>query len=312
VDEAVASRRFSPGTMVRAGDFLLRHDLTDAAVVAARDGVARCRGLLSAYVLGIRCAVEIRDEKWALACALNGVDSAVDPTPFYKTIVEIKSFDKSSDADMVAALEYLRERFPEETKWAERLAHIYFQKRDVGRALTVLGPAMAGDLGSVRLQSVVVAAEAARLDGDLACAVNILEAAYAMYPDRVSVLNNLVYYLAQEPETLPRARELLPALLDMGEESFAVLDTAAVVYMKSGQIDLAGEYMSRALKRVDEKSYGVSETRLNAAEILFRMGEYEKARDSLEAAMRSPDRSRDVDIGAQQLRERIEQQILER
>ena len=312
VEEAVAAKRFASGTMVRAGEFLLKQEVTDAAVTAARDAVARCRGLLSAYVLGLRCAVEIGDEKWALSCALNGVDNALDPTPFYKTIVEIKSLGRNSDADLVTALEYLRERFPDETQWAEQLAYIYFQKRDVGRALSVLGPAMAADLGSVRLQSVILAAEAARLHGDLPRAINILENAYAMYPDQLSVLNNLVYCLAQEPAHLPRAKELLPALLKMGEQSFAVLDTAAVVYFRSGQLDLANEYMSRALRRVDEKSYGVSETRLNAAEILFRMGEYEKARENLEAIRRYSDRSHEVEMGVRRLRERVEQQILGR
>jgi exosortase/archaeosortase family protein len=311
IEDAVASRRFSAGTLTRAGDFLLRKGWTAAAGVAARDAVGRARGLLAAYVLGLRCALQNGDEDWALSCALQGVDHASDPTPFYKTIVEIKALGRQTDQDMIAALEYLRERFPGETTWAEQLAHLYFQKRDAGRALSVLSPVLGANIGRVRLQSVVLAAEAARLEGNLDRAVGILENAYAMYPDNLNVLNNLVYYYAQNPEWIPRALALLDDLLEKAGNTFAVLDTAAVVYLRSGQLELANQYMNRALQRVDKDSYGASEIRLNAAEILYRLGQYERALDSLRLVRGNPDRSREVEEGARRLREKIEAKLME-
>jgi exosortase/archaeosortase family protein len=311
IEDAVASRRFSAGTMTRAGDFLLRKGWTEAATVAARDAVARARGLLEAYVLGLRCAVLNRDEDWALSCALQGIDHARDPSPFYKTVVELKASGRKTDQDMIAALEYLHERFPRETTWAEQLARIYFEKRDTGRALSILRPAMASDLGLARVQSLIVAAaEAARLEGDLNRAVEILEVAYALYPDNLNVLNNLVYSYAQKTEWLPQARALLDTLLEKAGNTFAVLDTAAVVYLRSGQLDLANQYMTQALERVDADSYAASEMRLNAAEILYRMGKYERALESLEHVRRDPDRSREVEEGVRRLRENIEAKLL--
>ncbi|MBN1557617.1 MAG: archaeosortase/exosortase family protein [Lentisphaerae bacterium] len=305
-----ARGRYAPGAMVRAGDFLLRAGMSDAAAAAARDAIKRGRGLVSAYVLGLRCALETGNRDWALACALNGVENALDPTPFYKTVVALKAAGGSSDADMVSALEFLRERFPDETQWSERLGQIYFEKRDAGRVLSVLQPAIEGDIKKVRVKSIMMAAEAARLEGDMTRAIGILERAHEMYPEKATILNNLIYYLAQNPATLPRARALLPELLEQGGEVFPVLDTAAVVYLRSGQLERAAGFMQRALAVIDERSYGVAEARLNAAEILYRLGRYESARQAVEAVRKTPNRSYEVDRRARALQEQIEEKLL--
>jgi Flp pilus assembly protein TadD len=126
-------------------------------------------------------------------------------------------------------------------------------------------------------------------------AVEILERGYAMYPDRVSILNNLVYSLANSPQTLARARGLLPKLLEMDSESFAVFDTAAVVYLRSGQLDQAKVHIKKALELLSEDEYSAMEVRLHEAEIQFRSGEYRKARKSLQALREDPRRSAVVD-----------------
>lgn len=300
---------FPAATMVRAGDFLLRRGLTDAAETAARAAVARGEGLVSAYMLGLRCALTLRNVAWALECAAGGSDHGLDPAPFYAIIVDLKSASRSSDADLFAALEHLRARFPEQTVWAEQLGFLYFQERDTKRALNVLEPALSGTRADKPgLTPLLLAAEAARLEGDHVKAVRILEEAYRLYPENPAVLNNLVYTLAQETASLPRARALLPALLDGKERSFVFLDTAAMVLMRSGQFQRAWEYMQEALAQMDPRHYAAPEVRLNAAELLLRLGRYAEARERLLALRRETRDSRLVDLKARQLLRQIEEE----
>ena len=306
IGDAVAFRRFAPGTIVRAGDYLLRCGLVSVASVAAADATERCRGLLTAYVLGFKCALHRRDLNRALSCALRGVENANDPAPFYKAIVLIKALKKSVDADMLAALEYLQERFSDDFRWSESLGFAYFQKGDVRRTLSVLAPIIRRDIRGIRVQSLLLAAESARLEGSGPKSRGILETAHALYPDKLSILNNLIYSLAQDRATVRRARELLPGLLRMGGESYAILDTAAVVYLRSGQLDRAREYSNRAMSLVGNRDYASLEVRLNAAEILFRSGQLQLARTRVESVRRARGRSRVVDLRARELLAEIE------
>ena len=306
IDDAVVSRRFAPGTIVRAGDYLLRCGLVPAASVAAADATERCRGLLTAYVLGFKCALHTRDLNRALSCALRGVESANDPAPFYKAIVLIKALKKSVDADMLAALEYLQERFPDDFRWSESLGLVYFQKGDVRRTLSVLAPIIRHDIRGIRVQSLLLAAEAARLEGRGPESRGILETARSLYPEKLSILNNLIYSLAQDRATLRRARELLPGLLRMGGESYAIMDTAAVVYLRSGQLDRAREYSNRAMSLVGDNDYASLEVKLNAAEILFRSGQLQLARARVRDIRQARSRSRVVDVRARELQSEIE------
>jgi tetratricopeptide (TPR) repeat protein len=136
-------------------------------------------------------------------------------------------------------------------------------------------------------------------------AVDILEMANAMYPERLSVLNNLVYSLAQNDQTLDKARMLLPRLLDMGGDSYAVLDTASTVYMRSGDTRRAREYMERALSTMKKDAYGASEVNLNAARLFFNAGDYEAARRKAEEVRNSPEAGRLVEAHARALLEQI-------
>jgi len=137
-------------------------------------------------------------------------------------------------------------------------------------------------------------------------AVNILESAYAMKPDELSVLNNLVYLLAQNPNTLSRAKALMPKLLDMGSDSFAVMDTAAIVYLRSGDLEKAQEWMSKARAAIKDNSYSAPEVRLNAAEILMRSGKYKEARESIQILRHNNSRTDYIDQKARGLLRDIE------
>jgi len=301
VSEAVEEKVFAPGTLVRAGDYLLSQRQPALAAALAREAIPKSRGLLPAHVLGLRTALVQGDARWAEACAINGVENAQDPTPFYKTLVDIKSARRQVDNDLLVALEYLQDQTDAEPRWAETLGRVYFQKGDMRRALSIFGSVMEGDTRGVSIQTLILAAEAARRDAKVDRAVRILEAAYAMQPDRMSVLNNLVYLLAQNPQTLARAQALMPRLLEIGSESFAVMDTAAIVYLRSGDLESAKVWMDKATAALKKDSYSANEVRLNAAELQMRRGEYEAARASIQALRQDATRTDFIDQRARSL-----------
>ncbi len=307
--DAIRKNRYCERTLVRAGDFCLRFDMLDAAVLAAKHAESRTEGYLPTRVLAIKCAVRQDDSKWATAAALAGAAEAEDPTPFFRAVVAIKASQQEQDADMVAALEYLSEKFPQETRWSEYLGNIYFDRGDPQRALTVLMPVVGSQFGDTRVRSLLVAAEAARLQDQLGKAVSILEAAYETYPERVSVLNNLIYVLAQRQETLPRAQELLPALLVLDNESYAVLDTAAVVHLRAGNLDAARGYLREAMRLLEGAEYSVHEVYLHEAELLYRSGDYGAAKKRIEALRRMPGMSQFVDLRCRDLLQAVEKEL---
>jgi len=301
VVSAVGSDTFAPGTLVRAGDYLLSQRQPALAAMLARAAIPKSRGLLSAHVLGLRTALVQGDARWAQACAINGVENAQDPTPFYKTLVDIKAARRQVDNDLLVALEYLQDQADAEPRWAETLGRVYFQKGDMRRALSIFSSVLEGDTKGVSIQTLILAAEAARRDEKVDRAIRILEAAYVIQPERLSVLNNLVYLLAQSSQTLPRAQALMPRLLEIGSESFAVMDTAAIVYLRSGDIEKAKLWMDKATAALKQDSYSANEVKLNAAELQMRRGEYEAARESIQALRQDATRSDFIDQKARSL-----------
>ncbi len=297
---------YAPGDQVRAADFLLRAGMLEAATLLARQVQPRAQGLISGIMLGLRCALQAREVNWALECARQGIEHAIDPAVFYQAVVRIKTIQETPDADLVQALEYLKEQFPRETEWAQYLGQVYFQKGDTSRALTILEPLIAAEMSGVRVRSLLLAAEAARVSGYETKAITILERALALHPEQVSVLNNLVYNLALRPETVGRAMQMLPRLLEMGGDSFAVLDTAAMAYLRSGQIDLARTYMDRAMALLRPEDYSALETRLNAAEIMLEQGEWDIATRRIREVRQDPRVSTFLDARARRLQDEIQ------
>ena len=53
----------------------------------------------------------------------------------------------------------------------------------------------------------------------------------------------------------------------------------------------AKEYMDKALTKLDEKDYSALETTLNSAQVLFRLGKYDEAREIAEKIRRDSNRS---------------------
>jgi Tfp pilus assembly protein PilF len=166
---------------------------------------------------------------------------------------------------------------------------VHFQRGEFKRALEILGPLIDRKSAILSATAFLAAAESARIEGKISQAINILEIACARYPDRLSILNNLAYYLAQDTNTVDRAMQLLPRLLEMGKNRFEVLDTAAVICLRAGKLDSAESYAEKALEQLDEKHYSALETRLNAAEIKFRRGVKAEARKIIETIIQNTD-----------------------
>jgi tetratricopeptide (TPR) repeat protein len=293
VTQAIAARDRAPGTLVMASDFLLRQGMVEPAAAAAREAIARGQGLLPAYIMGLACAIKTRDTAWAVRCAREGADQALEPWPFYKIMVGLKSNDAKPDADLIRALAGLQTQYPEEGVWGERLGDAYFQRGQPDQAMSVLQESLrrAGTDKPPRVRTYLLAAEAARLEGKPTTAIRILEGARKDYPDDPNILNNLVYALAQDPATIRSAVALLPDLLKVGGGSFAVYDTAAVVSLRSGDLKAAGEYAAKAVNLVKKGDYAWHEVYLNAAETQIELGRYRDARQNLELVRKSPERS---------------------
>ena len=307
VARSVADRARSPGTLVRAGDFLGRHNCTNAASVAVRAAIKNGQGLLPAYVAGITCGVRTRDYPWALACARAGAEQALEPWSFYKVIIGLKIRSGQADPDVVKALEGLAAQYPQQSVWAEQLGEIYFRKGQTDRALGVLEDALAREEGKKQAlpRTYLLAAEAARREGNLPKAIKILKACRAKYPDDMNVLNNMIFTLAQDTLTVGEALGLLPELLKSKRDDFAVYDTVALVYMRSGDLAKAEEYMKKALGLVKKGDYAWLEVYLNAAEAQVRMGKYKEAKASLDLIMKSPERTPAMDSKARELQNEI-------
>lgn len=277
-------RALDPGTFpaaafTRAGDFLLRRGQLGAAAAAAERAVAAADGLIAAYMLGLRCGVMNGDLAAATECAKRGARHAVDPWPFHMAIVQIKESTENLDAELINALERLRVRFGQDTRWAQTLGEVYFRKGDMTRSLTVLSPLVTASAGQLDVHALLIAAEAARLSGASREAVGILLQAYDLYPDNIAVVNNLVYNLAQQPSTAARARQIFDErLAGLVPQPHEVLDTGALVHLRVGDLDTARRYARLALEGFEEGQSAWAEARLNLAEIHLKAGELAEAR----------------------------------
>ena len=294
VTQAIAARDRPPATMVRAGEFMLRTNLVESACAAARDAIGRGQGLLPAYVLGLACAVKTGNRQWALQCAREGADHALEPWSFYKVMVALKTREAKPDGDTIRALEGLHAQYPDQTVWSEQLGDAYFRRGQPDHAMDVLERTLQRTERKkepARVRTYIVAAEAARLEGDTAKSVRILEAAHRDHPKDVNVLNNLVYALAQNPATVRQAVALLPDLLKGEGAGFAVYDTAAVVALRSGDLKAAGDYANKAITLVKQGDYAWHEVYLNAAETQVESGHYREARRSLDVVRKSTERT---------------------
>lgn len=314
MDEArdfTAERKLPVEAIVRAGDLMLRKGAKDAATLCARSALARSPGFLPANMLGLRCALAGNDLKWATDCAVAGAEHGLDPTPFYKAVVAIAGARGATDAGVERALNYLHDRFPGEREWRERLAYLHFNRGDTKRAGVLLVPSLEGGIKGMDVQTLIIAAECLRLEGNLEKASDLLQAACREYPESLSLLNNLVYTLALQKGRAGQALEMLAGLMRRAGNDSQVLDTAALVYLRNGQLDKAEEFMDKAGKRENVAGYPALESELNRAELLFRRGKLKAALEKLEAVRRSTLCPPLMDVEARRMFEAIEARLAE-
>jgi len=309
IERVIKTECYPLATVVRAGNFLVNQGLINyASKIARYVADERARSYLPAYVLALHCALCVKDVKWAVPSALKCADYALNPSDFYKTIVDLKSLSQTMDADLISALEFLQSKYPREKEWVERLGYVYLIKGEGRRAENVLSPLLEGG-SEVSVRAFNMAAESARSQGNIEKSIKILETAHTLYPENMTVLNNLIYNLALSYETAPRALELLPELLKMaGEKYYEVMDTAAKVYLKNGRIDDAEIYIKKALDNLPSASisYAPAEVLLNTAEILLRKGEGKEAEKFINEAEKIANKPLFLENRARELRKQIE------
>ncbi len=284
VSAAARDNRYSPAAMTRAADYLYRGDYRQSAASAAHNAAERARGLLPAYIMGLRCAIVETDSARALDCTRQAIASALAPPPvLYRKLVGIKSAvdPVATDNEMVEALKVLRRDDPGNPLWAQMLGYVRFQRGgwEVVDALAQMEVALASS--PTNLTPYLVAAEAARQLDRVDRAVEILTDAATRFPEDLAVLNNLVYSLALRPETIPRALDLLPRLLERARQDVRVMDTASAVYAGSGLLDQADVILEQILRTAPEGSRSWFRARVRQAEVLLLRGQPEAAAKAL-------------------------------
>jgi Tfp pilus assembly protein PilF len=107
--------------------------------------------------------------------------------------------------------------------------------------------------------------------------------------------------LAQAPATVDQAVVLLPELVKMGRGDFAVYDTAAMVYLRAGDLRAAEENMKKALRLVKKGDYAWVEVYLNATETQMKSGQLKEAREYLNMVKKTPGRPAALDARVRDL-----------
>lgn len=279
LNDAITAENMPVGTITRAGDFLLRKGMPSAAMIAARYASANAQGFAPAHFLLLRCAGIANDRESALLAAQRASDAALEPPLFCcKVIVDLKGLSNPKDTDVYDALKQLRRRDYTNPRWAEMLGYIYFQRSgmDIGNALTETSFAIDG--GATSKVTFVIAAESARLIRDYDRALKYLRKGYERYPGDVVFLNNLVQALSMRPETMGEARARVDHLLNLGASNPAVLDTAAVVYLHSGDWTGAEKLLAQALALAPRHSPEWMTVRLHQAELQYKRGALKEAK----------------------------------
>ena len=299
VTRAVGSGTVTAAAMTRASEYLLRKGFKEAAVVAARDATSRARGLLPAYVQGIRCALTERDKDWALSSTEKAIDASQHPIPaFYRKLVDLKSSHEPIDTDfeMVSALKHLRRDDPDNIRWAQMLGYVRFKRGgwEIVDALAQMTVAIQG--GATNSMPYIIAAEAARLLDNHDRSVAILRRGLELCPESPAMLNNLIYSLSLLPDHAEESVALLPSLMERGGDNPRFQDTAAAVYLRAGYYKKARESVSRVLEKSEVGSVLWFRSHVRLAELARAAGDIDLAITTLESAMTAVSATVDEDL----------------
>ena len=296
----------SVAAMTRAGDFLLRQGLTNAAVVTAHDVFARARGMLPAHQLATRCAMVSGNWRWAEKGAIGMLNDSVSPSrPVLEFVARIESELGDADADMIHALKGLRQRDPENPLWPEMLGFARFMRGGWEVVSAAYNMDSALELGSSNVLSFVISAESARQLGDTSKAVDVLRRSLAVHPGNTILLNNLVFTLASDTNTAQEAIRLVPELLTAGRGDARVLDTVAMAYLRAGQLQEAEKVLADLGPLAQKSVRGLFRVGLLRAELQYRRGELPAALGTLDGILqRSAEVPTSDIVDASRLRQR--------
>jgi len=306
-------KTFSAATMTRAGEYLLRRKMTSAAAAAARDACRRARGLVPAYVLGVKCALAEKNREWALECVTRAIEACIAPWPLlYRTQVMLKIAGESveTDAQMVEALKQLRESDPQNVIWTRILGYVRFRRGgwEVIDALEQMSIVLKS--GQSDRLPYLIAGEAARVLGNYDRSVEVLRRGLQIFPDDIVLLNNLAYSLSLQPGGAGKAMEYVPRLLREGGDDLHVLDTAISVCIRSGEVELAEQLIGQAVKLAPEGSALWFRARLSEAEMQLTRGSIERAHSIVRDLLRQSKGIPDEDIlRANRLFYRVEEEL---
>jgi tetratricopeptide (TPR) repeat protein len=288
-----------PATLTRAGEYLWRLGVRDAACRLARYVTPRARGLLPAYVLAIRCALYEQDEVWALECTQQAINSALQPLPeLYRNLVALKMADgeMDTDPDMVNALRNLRKADPDNPIWPQMLGYIRFQRGgwEIIDALVEMNVAIAG--GATNRVPYLIASEVSRLLQNYGRAADILKKGLQHNPGTPVLINNLAYTLSHDADQIADAVKLIPQLERLVGRDPRIRDTLAVVYLRSGRLDEAHAMIKEMLTDSKPASPLWFRANMHLAEIAWLRGNTRQAKAQLENLIKSSRNIPDEDI----------------
>jgi len=313
VREATKRGTVTPGAMTRAGEYLLRMSMPRAADLAARDAVARARGLLPAYVLGVRCALLEKDKPWAVTCVKKAIEAAVRPPAFfYRKLVELKATEDpiTTDSDLVEALRNLRRQEPENPLWPQILGYVTFLRGGPERIHALHEMTTSVEAGATNKIPFTVAAEAARYLGNRERAIGLLRRGLKEHPEDLALLNNLAYVLAEQESGVAEALTLVPTLLKLGGQNPQVLDTVAMVYLAAGDLEKALPISKHVAQKVSQGSSLWFRAHLVQADVALRQGRPREAEILLRTALKEGRGVSDEDLlSAQILLSRITEKL---
>jgi len=299
---------FPPETMTRAARFLLDRNLPQAAGLAAQYAQEHADGLLPAYVVALRCALTRKDYAAARRAIERAVACALDPPLLLQRyLVMLKGMAGHSDRDLITALRELQTQEPDNLRWRMLLGAARFQRGGAETIDALYELSAAIESGTQDRWVYLLAAESARLVGNVDRAIRILRDARNLFAQDSAVLNNLIYTLAGEPAHLKEAVRLLPVLFELEGDELNVADTAAVVYMRDGQLDRAESMLADMIAWLPEGTHTWFNVRYHLAELAFRRGRHKDAREQLRALVRREDCPAGVELEAGRLMQRLEQ-----
>ncbi len=275
----------NPADLTRAGEFLFRKGLRDEASALMRPAVDRARGLLPAYVMGMKCALHLRDKPWAEQSTSQAIAASIRPMPsLFEQLVRLKAADGELDTDpeMVNALRNLRKSDPNNVTWAQMLGYIRFRRGgwEIIDALSEMSFAV--NAGVSNPVPYLVAAEVSRLMRNYDRAADFLQRGLRQHPGDLRMLNNLAYVLAQDGTRSTEALALIPKLQAYSRDNLSVLDTLGTVYLKAGKTEEAESLIAYSEALAEPGSGHWFRARMHRAELLWHQGQSDEALAILE------------------------------